>query len=75
MGHDGLFHQVLDLLHGGAAAHFLAGGLHALGNTVDLQGRHAHLFIHRVVGFRYCHYNFIDVKADLGTVSFDDLHH
>ncbi len=74
MGHDGLFHQVLDLLHGGAAAHFLTGDLDGLGNAGDLQGGHPDLLLHRPIGLRHRHDNFINIKNLFGSVTLDDLH-
>ena len=74
MGHDGLFHQVLNLLHRRAAAHFLAGDFHMLGNPLDLKRGQAYLFIGGFIGLGDGHHNLIDVKNGLGTVSLDDLH-
>ena len=74
MGHDGLLHQILNLLHGGAAAHFLAGNLHALGNTLDLQRGHPHGFISGFIGLGDSHDNFFNVKNNFRAVSFDNFH-
>ena len=74
VGHDGLFHQILNFLHGGAAPHLLAGNGHALGNAADLQGCHAHLFVHCIVGLLDGNGNFIDVEDGFRAVSFDNFH-
>ena len=74
MGHDGLFHQILNLLHRRAAAHFLAADLHALGDPLDLQGGHADGLLYRLVGLGHSHDDLVNVKHRLGTVSFDNLH-
>ena len=47
--HDSLFYQILDLFHRGTATHFLTADLHALGDPLDLQGRHTHIFFHSFV--------------------------
>ena len=74
VGHNGLFHQILDLLHRGTAAHFLAGDLDTLGNALDLQRGHTNLFVHRFVGLGYGHDDFVNIKGDFCTVSFNNLH-
>ena len=74
MGHDGLFHQILNLLHRGAAAHFLAGNLYPLGNAANLQRSQTHLFFHGVVGLCNGSVNFFNVKVGFSTVSLNNLH-
>ena len=74
VGHDGLFHQILNLLHRGAAAHFLAGNLYPLGNAANLQGGQPHLFFHGVVGLCNGSVNFFNVKVGFSTVSLNNLH-
>ena len=74
VGHDGLLHQVLNLLHRGTAAHFLAGNLHALGDSPDLQRGHPHLFIRRFIGLGHGHDDLINVKNDFRAVAFNDFH-
>ena len=74
VGHDGLFHQILNFLHGRAAAHFLAGDLDALGNSLDLQRGHTYLLVHRIIGLGHGHDDLINVKNDFRTVTFNNLH-
>ena len=47
--HDLILHQILDLLHGRGAVHFLALQLHALGDTANLRRRHARALVHAFV--------------------------
>ena len=74
MGHDGLFHQILNFLYGRAAAHFLAGNLDALGNSLDLQRGHTYLLVHRIIGLGHGHDDLINVENDFRTVTFNNLH-
>ena len=74
VGHDGLLHQVLNFFHRRAAAHFLAGNLHALGDAADLQRRHADAFFDGVVGLGDGHPDLINVKNDFCTVSLNNFH-
>ena len=74
VSHNGLFHQILNFLHGRAAPHFLAGDLHALGNSLDLQRGHTHLFVHRFIGLGHGHIDLINVKNDLCAVTLNNLH-
>ena len=74
VGHDTLFHQVLDLLDGGAAAHLVAGDLDALGDALDLQGGHAVLFFRAGIGLGDGGIYLFSVKNLFCAVSFNDLH-
>ena len=74
MGHDRLFHQILNLLHRGTAAHFLTGNLHALGNALNLQRGHPHRFVSGFIGLGNSHNNFVDVKNDFRAVALDNFH-
>ena len=74
MSHDGLLHHILNLFHGGAAAQLLAGDLNALGDPLDLKFGHSCLLGGGFIGLGYSNYDFLDIKYNLGTVSFDDLH-
>ena len=74
VGHNGLFHQILNFLHRGAAAHLLAGDLNTLGDPLDLQGSHSHGLFHGIVGLGDGHHDLVDVKDDFCAVSLDDLH-
>ena len=74
VGHDGLFHQILNFLYGRAAAHFLAGNLDALGNSLDLQRGHTYLLVHRIIGLGHGHDDLINVENDFRTVTFNNLH-
>ena len=74
VGHDGLFHQILNFLYGRAAAHFLAGDLDALGNSLDLQRGHTYLLVHRIIGLGHGHDDLINVENDFRTVTFNNLH-
>ena len=73
VGHDGLFHQILNFLYGRAAAHFLAGDLDALGNSLDLQRGHTYLLVHRIIGLGHGHDDLINVENDFRTVTFSSL--
>ena len=74
VGHDGLFHQVLDLFHRGAAAHFLAGNADTFRNAGDLQRGHANLLISCIVGLGDGHYDLMNVKYGFSAVSLNDFH-
>ena len=74
VGHDTLFHQILDLLHGRAAAHLLTGDLHPVGDAADLQIRHAELLLCAAVGLVNGGIYLLSVKDFLCAVSFNDLH-
>ena len=74
MGHDGLFHQVLNLFNGGAAAHLLTGHAHALGNALNLHRGHAYFLIYSLIGLGNGHGNLGNIKHDFCTVAFDNLH-
>ena len=74
VGHDLLFHQILNLLHTQTAVHLLTGQLHALGDALDLQGRQPFGLLHHIVGLGDSVFDFGNIKYDLGAVSLDDLH-
>ena len=74
VGHDLVLHQVLNLLHGGGAVHFLAGELDRLGDALDLDRRHTGTFVHRVVGLSDGGDDLRNVKTNLRAVSFDNDH-
>ena len=74
MGHNRLLHQVLNLLHGGAAAHFLAGNLHTLGDPPNLQRGHPHVFFGGFIGLGHGHNNLFNVKNDFRAVTFNNFH-
>ena len=74
VGHDGLFHQVLDLLHGRAPAHFLTGNGDAFGNTTDLNRGQTDLLLYGIVGLGNGLIDLFNIKNDLCAVSFDDFH-
>ena len=74
VGHDIVFHHVLDLLHGGCAVHFLALKLHGLGDALDLHRGHAIRLLHGLVGLGDGDDDLGDVETDLRAVSLDDLH-
>ena len=74
VGHDLLFHQVLNFLHAQAAVHLDAGQLHTLGDALDLHGSHPLGFPDGVVGLGYGVFNFRDIKHGLRAVSLNDLH-
>ena len=74
MRHDGLLHQILNFLDGGAVTHLLAGNPDTFGNPLDLQRCHANLFVNRIVGLGDGHLYLRDVKNDFRAVSLDDFH-
>ena len=74
MRHDLILDQILNFLHGEAAVHLLALDLHALGNPLDLQRRHALVFFDNVVGFTDGSFDFLNIKYGLSAVSLDDFH-
>ena len=45
-----------------------------LGNPLDLQRGHPHLFVGGIVGFGDCRDDLIEIKGLLCAVSFDNLH-
>ena len=60
--HDLVLDKVLDLFNRGRAAKALSGELHALGDALDLDGRHASLLIHNVVSLSHCGDDLDDIK-------------
>ena len=74
MGHDGLFYQILDLLHRGATTHFLTADLDAFGNAADLQRSHADLLVGGLVGLCNSVYDLFNVKNGFRTVTLDNFH-
>ena len=74
VGHNSLLHQVLDLFHGRAAAHFLAGNGDPFCDPLDLQGSHTHLFVHGSVSLGDGHFYLTNIKNDFGAVSLNDFH-
>ena len=74
MGHNVVFHHILDFLHRGSAVHLLALQLHGLGDAPDLHRGHAVGLGHGAVGFGDGHLDFPDIEGDLSPVALDDLH-
>ena len=72
--HDLVLDKVLDLLDRGCAAQTLAGELHALGDALDLDGRHASLLVHNVVSLSHCGDDFDDIKFYFCAVALDNSH-
>ena len=64
----------LYLYGGGAAAELLTGELHALGDALDLDGRHASLLIHNVVSLSHCGDDLDDIKFYFCAVALDNSH-
>ena len=74
MGHDLVFHQVLNLLHGGRPVQFLTGKLHGLGDPADLHGRHADGLRDALIGLGNGRDDLGDVKTYFRAVPFDNVH-
>ena len=74
VGHDGLFHQVLNFFHRGAAAHFFTGNGYTLGDPLDLQRGHTNSFFHGLIGLGDSHHNFVNVKNNFCAVALNNLH-
>lgn len=74
MRHDLVLDKVLDLFNRGRAAKALAGELHALGDALDLDGRHASLLIHNVVSLSHCGDDLDDIKFYFCAVALDNSH-
>ena len=72
--HDLVLDKVLNLLHRGRAAETLTRDLHALGDALDLDGRHAGVLLRNVVGLAYCGNDLDDIEFHFRAVAFDDLH-
>ena len=72
--HDLMLDEVLDLFDRGGAAQPLAGQLHALGDALDLDRRHARVLLCGGVCLGDGGDDLDDVELDLRAVSFDDLH-
>ena len=66
--------EVLDLFDRGRAAQALTGQLHAFGDALDLDRRHARVLLCGGVCLGDGGDDLDDVELDLRAVSFDDLH-
>ena len=74
VAHDGLLHQILDLFHGGAAAHLFTGHLYAFRDPIDLHRGQPYLFIHLNIGLGNGHNDLRYVKGNFSSVSLNDFH-
>ena len=74
VSHDVVLHHVLNLLHRGGAANFLALELHGLGDALHLHRGHSVGFLHGLVGLSDGDDDLGDVKNRFRTVALDDLH-
>ena len=72
--HDLVLDKILNLLDRGRSAKALAGDLHALGDALDLDGRHAGVFIHHVVGLCDRGDDLDDIKFYFCAVALDNSH-
>ena len=72
--HDLMLDEVLDLFDRGRAAQTLTGQLHALGDALDLNGRHARVLLCGGVCLGDGGDDLDDIKFDLRAVSLDDPH-
>ena len=66
--------KVLDLFNRGGAPETLAGKLHTLGDALDLNGRHAGIFIYHIVGLGDRRDDLDDVKFHFRAVALDNSH-
>jgi hypothetical protein len=74
VGHDLVFHQVLDLLHGGSPVHFQTCQFHRFGDPADLHRRHPNAFLNSVVGLGNGRDDFGDIENGLRAVALDHFH-
>ena len=72
--HDLILDEILNLLDGQAAVHLLTLDLHALGDALDLQRRHAFALLGHVVGLTDRSFDFFNVKNGLCAISLNDFH-
>ena len=72
--HDLIFHQILNLLHGGGTSHFQAALLHVGGDGHDLLLAQLAAVLIGIVGLCDRNDDLCDVKYGLRAVSFDNLH-
>ena len=72
--HDLVLDEVLNLLDGQAAVHFLAADRNGLRDAVDLQRRQALGVLGRIVGLCDGHDDFFDSERLFRSISLDDLH-
>ena len=73
-GHNGVFHNILDLFHVHGVAAAQAGGLYLVGNLDDLVVRQALALRHNVVGLGDRRNDLGDVENGFTAVALDDLH-
>ena len=69
-----MLYKILDLFHRGGAPESLARKLYALGDALDLDGRHAGVFLYNIVCLGDGGDNFNDIELDFRTVPLDNLH-
>ena len=74
VGHDLIFHQILNFFHRGRAVHLQAAELHEFCDAPDLHGRHAGALFHAVVGLGNGSNDFFNVENNFCSVAFDDFH-
>ena len=74
MGHDLVFHQVLNLLHRRRTVHFQTAQLHKFSNALNLHRRHAGVFLHGIVGLGDGGDDFAEIEKNFRPVSLDDFH-
>ena len=74
VGHNLLFHKILDLLHGGRTAKIGTLLFHRIRNALDLRRGHAQVFPHHLIGFGDGCYDFGNIKSNFRAVSLDDFH-
>ena len=72
--HDLMLDKVLDLFNRGGAPETLAGKLHTLGDALDLNGRHAGIFIYHIVGLGDRRDDLDDVEFHFRAVALDNSH-
>ncbi len=72
--HDLVLDEVLDLFDRGSAAQALARQLHAFGDALDLDRRHARVLLRGAVRLRDGGNDLDDIKFDLRAVSLNDPH-
>ena len=73
-GHNGVFHNILDLFHVHGVAAAQAGGLYLVGNLDDLVVRQALALRHNVVSLGDRRNDLGDVENGFTAVALDDLH-
>ncbi len=72
--HDLLFHHILYFFHAGGTSQLFTGQYNAFGDALNLHGRHAFFFAHRLIGLADGDDDLFNVEGHFRAVAFDDFH-